>query len=196
MPTHDGWEHILLAAGYEFATFDGINRFYVDQQHQGLIPALAYPISALDRFVTTSAHELEVRARELERGAHDVEVRAEQRVRHMRGELARVGGELSEKSSELEQLSHELETTRAEFADSGASWTRSTDHLHGARVGLSRSPGDRRKKRPADSGGTRLLHRDVALTRHARTRPLSRGASPGTSRATAHEHARSALPRR
>ena len=50
--THESWDSILLDAGYRFAAFDGINRFYVDQDHEYLIPVLAYPISALDRFVT------------------------------------------------------------------------------------------------------------------------------------------------
>jgi FkbM family methyltransferase len=53
-PTHENWEHVLLDAGYRFAAFDGINRFYVDRDHDYLIPSLAYPISALDRFVRGS----------------------------------------------------------------------------------------------------------------------------------------------
>lgn len=54
--THEHWESILLEAGYRFAAFDGINRFYVDRDHDHLISALAYPISALDRFVTPPKH--------------------------------------------------------------------------------------------------------------------------------------------
>ena len=50
-PSHSDWEPILLAAGYELATFDGINRFYVAREHRHLIPALAYPITALDAYV-------------------------------------------------------------------------------------------------------------------------------------------------
>ena len=61
-PTHDTWEHILLDAEYEFAAFDGINRFYVDRDHHDLLPALAYPISALDQFVTASSHDQQVAA--------------------------------------------------------------------------------------------------------------------------------------
>ena len=57
-PTHEAWEHILLDAEYEFAAFDGINRFYVDRDHHDLIPALAYPISALDRFDSFCRHAL------------------------------------------------------------------------------------------------------------------------------------------
>jgi FkbM family methyltransferase len=60
-PTYEMWERVLLDAGYRFATFDGINRFYVEQSHDHLISTLAYPISALDRFVTASTHDLEAR---------------------------------------------------------------------------------------------------------------------------------------
>jgi len=60
-PTHENWESVLLEAGYRFAAFDGINRFYVEQGHDRLIPILAYPISALDRFVTASMHDLKAK---------------------------------------------------------------------------------------------------------------------------------------
>jgi FkbM family methyltransferase len=54
-PAYFTWEPILLAAGYEFAAFDGINRFYVGREHRHLAPALAYPVSALDGYVLASA---------------------------------------------------------------------------------------------------------------------------------------------
>jgi FkbM family methyltransferase len=54
-PAHDEWEPLLLDADYAFAAFDGINRFYVRGEDDHLIPALAYPISALDRYETRAA---------------------------------------------------------------------------------------------------------------------------------------------
>lgn len=62
--THESWEYVLLEAGYQFAAFDGINRFYVDHAHEGIAPVLAYPVSALDGFMTAATRELTV---ELER---------------------------------------------------------------------------------------------------------------------------------
>ena len=50
-PTHDEWEFLLVRAGYVFAAFDGINRFYVAEDSADLISALAYPITVLDRYV-------------------------------------------------------------------------------------------------------------------------------------------------
>lgn len=56
-PTHERWERMLLDADYEFAVFDGVNRFYVDVAHRELTPALSYPISALDRYTPAGLSE-------------------------------------------------------------------------------------------------------------------------------------------
>ena len=50
-PSYEDWELLLLRSGYLFATFDGINRFYVPEERRDLVPVLAYPVSALDRYV-------------------------------------------------------------------------------------------------------------------------------------------------
>ena len=62
--THEQWEEILADAGYRFAAFDGINRFYVEREHEHLIPALAYPVSALDGFVTVALRDLQLKVDE------------------------------------------------------------------------------------------------------------------------------------
>jgi FkbM family methyltransferase len=52
-PSHDAWHSLLTDAGYEFAVFDGLNRFYVERDHRELIEPLSYPVSAaLDGYVT------------------------------------------------------------------------------------------------------------------------------------------------
>jgi FkbM family methyltransferase len=96
-PTHEKWESVLLDAGYRFAAFDGINRFYVDQDHVQLIPILAYPISALDRFVTASVR--------------DSEAKLDQTLAKLNHALA----ELSEKTSESEGLRQSLDHVEAEL---------------------------------------------------------------------------------
>lgn len=58
--SHVKWEAVLTNAGYRFAAFDGINRFYVASGHTDLVPALAYPISALDKFVTAPTYNTEI----------------------------------------------------------------------------------------------------------------------------------------
>jgi FkbM family methyltransferase len=72
-PTHQGWESILLEAGYRFAAFDGINRFYVEGAYEHLIASLAYPISPLDRYVASSTHDLQAR---LDRALEELQSRS------------------------------------------------------------------------------------------------------------------------
>jgi FkbM family methyltransferase len=45
---HDRWESMLLEAGYQFCLFDGLNRIYVHEDHQELVPSLSYPVSPFD----------------------------------------------------------------------------------------------------------------------------------------------------
>ena len=49
-PAHERWEPVVVGAGYELAAFDGINRFYVPEEHRELVEVIGYPLSPLDRF--------------------------------------------------------------------------------------------------------------------------------------------------
>jgi len=58
-PNWSGWEPMLLAAGYEFCLFDGLNRFYALQEEPSLRAALETPASVLDGYVPRRQTELE-----------------------------------------------------------------------------------------------------------------------------------------
>jgi FkbM family methyltransferase len=45
------WEPRLVGAGYLFAFFDGVNRFFVREEDRGLIPELSVPANPGDRFL-------------------------------------------------------------------------------------------------------------------------------------------------
>jgi FkbM family methyltransferase len=49
--THDRWEPLLLEAGYLFATFDGLNRYYVRREEPELATRLQVPVNVLDEYV-------------------------------------------------------------------------------------------------------------------------------------------------
>ena len=51
-PTWYDWEPKLLANGYLFALFDGLNRYYLRTESQELMPKLAIPANCLDGFIT------------------------------------------------------------------------------------------------------------------------------------------------
>jgi FkbM family methyltransferase len=72
--SHKSWEPILLRADYSFAYADGLNRFYVAQEHSELIPSFTYPPNVFDDFILHGHYEsvlsrlnaAEVRARNAE----------------------------------------------------------------------------------------------------------------------------------
>ena len=116
-PTHEAWEPALLAHDYDFAAFDGINRFYVANEHAELAAGLAYPLSALDAYETYELVQSRERAAALaaQVGALRDEVErsraSESLARRARTEIWR----LRELSEDLERYASAL---KAELADS------------------------------------------------------------------------------
>jgi FkbM family methyltransferase len=65
--SHAAWEPTLLDNGYVFATFNGINRFYLRADLSDKLPLLQTPVSLLDDFKTFHTYQLEVRIKDLDR---------------------------------------------------------------------------------------------------------------------------------
>jgi FkbM family methyltransferase len=54
---HASWEPILTAAGYQFVYFDGLNRFYVADEHAELVEAFSCPPNTFDDMeITAHSH--------------------------------------------------------------------------------------------------------------------------------------------
>lgn len=64
-PTHQAWEHLLLEAGYLMSYFDGLNRFYLAQEHRSLQDLFALPPNIWDGFVLASQIELQAEIEQL-----------------------------------------------------------------------------------------------------------------------------------
>jgi FkbM family methyltransferase len=60
--SHAAWEPILLAASYRFAYSDGLNRFYVAQEHPELLNAFKHPPNIFDAFTSIRTQRAEARA--------------------------------------------------------------------------------------------------------------------------------------
>ena len=71
--THEAWEPILLNAAYRFAYADGLNRFYVSEEHTELLPAFTYPPNVFDGFVLSGQHLAETTAKNLEQRLEEVQ---------------------------------------------------------------------------------------------------------------------------
>lgn len=84
-PSHQAWEPLLLTAGYLFALFDGLNRFYVREEDRELLPVLSVPANVFDDFIPAHRHHyikwledtVALRSEELHLARHEV-----QRLQH------------------------------------------------------------------------------------------------------------------
>lgn len=105
---HQTWEPLVTDAGYEFAYFDGLNRYYVAQEHAELKSAFAVPPNVFDGFVLNADQESRLRATE-------AEVRAEQsRARALAAELQRAEAESKQVQAESKQVQAESKQVQAE----------------------------------------------------------------------------------
>lgn len=70
---HSAWEPIILAAGYRFAHFDGLNRYYLSQEKAELQAFFDRPVSVLDGFVRHGEYlaTCEMRRLQAERDVYD-----------------------------------------------------------------------------------------------------------------------------
>lgn len=55
-PCWHEWEPTLLKYNYDFAFFDGINRYYCSREQQHLITSLSVPANITDNFKITRNH--------------------------------------------------------------------------------------------------------------------------------------------
>lgn len=110
-PSYEAWEPILLEAGYLFAFFDGINRFYVRKEDADLAPALAVPVNFLDGYITY-AHFKAQKDLEVLRWEQYADWVANQTLR---AEYQSLAGELAVLRAAYEKLERALTTQRAAY---------------------------------------------------------------------------------
>lgn len=69
-PAHEAWEPMLVDAGYQFAMFDGLNRFYARSDEPALVQELAIPANIFDDFVPYAwTHQLD----QIQQWAHSLQ---------------------------------------------------------------------------------------------------------------------------
>lgn len=59
VPNHESWEPLVLAADYRYATFDGLNRYYVRDEDAELVPLLQTPVNVFDDHILYEQRRLE-----------------------------------------------------------------------------------------------------------------------------------------
>ena len=113
--TYMSWEPILLAARYVHAYSDGLNRFYVAEEHQELIAKLAVPPNVFDEFKTilqVEAEQQRDRAAEALRESTALRQAAESAVAE---QARRAQAELDRLQSGMNRQVTQLNATIGEF---------------------------------------------------------------------------------
>lgn len=108
------WEDLVLSKGYEFAYFDGLNRYYVHASHIELCEFFDVPPNFFDNFVLSSSHYM---CKNVVRELKDLEVRLLDAGKHV-GYLSQQLGHFEKQSENLE---HQLAQSRQELANVYAS---------------------------------------------------------------------------
>jgi len=133
---HENWEHLVTGQRYRFAWFDGLNRYYVAEEHAELLAHLNIQPNVFDEFIS---HHLES-AWERERAAgaalaaagervRDMAVQAERHHAHNTELLWQIGG-----ANERADHAHE----RADLAESrAAALSHRLDLVHADAVKLT-----------------------------------------------------------
>jgi FkbM family methyltransferase len=166
-PCHGEWEPILLAAGYRFVWFDGLNRFYIAEEHvEELTPHFVLPPNVFDGFSFPRAED--AAAPRVEPSAAEVEVVApDGRLRSWRRRIGLGSWKLLRpvvrpvlwrlRSFFVAPLVHEIQSLRAGQAETLRALT---DLLPAEAPAVCTDPGRSAGPvwRPAGGGAVRCVH--------------------------------------
>ncbi len=112
---HDEWEPLLLAAGYRFGLFDGLNRFYAQADDAEALSRLAAPASVFDSYERYEHVRLreEIEAAQAKRPAEVGYIRRlEETLRESQEARSELAGRLAEVEGDLGRAAREAERAR------------------------------------------------------------------------------------
>lgn len=120
-PTHQHWEHLLVHRGYEFVYFDGLNRFYLANEHGELRNAFGAPPNPIEWAERAAVIRASQRSQQLEEQLTQLRsgervVRAEADRDHWREECDRRERAILDLQAQTEAMSRELARVQRECA--------------------------------------------------------------------------------
>ena len=152
-PSQQDWEPILLAQGYVFAAFNGLNRFYVCEDLRDRLDRLATPVNVLDHFVPHEVVMQHERAADLQRrlaceqNRMAVERQQHEEI-HRAWEQDQAAWEQDQAAWEQDQAAWERD--QAAWKRDQAAWEQ--ERRHGPRASRLAGPPDRLRGRASRVG--------------------------------------------
>ncbi|MFC3685202.1 FkbM family methyltransferase [Hydrogenophaga luteola] len=106
--THQEWEHLIFRKGYTFAYFDGLNRFYVSNEHGELIEKFRSPPNVFDQYALVADHHLcRLAINETHKAQQEV-ARSTELVRRYSQSTRRLEAQLTESHERVRRLEADL----------------------------------------------------------------------------------------
>lgn len=118
---HDSWEPLVIEAGYEYVYFDGLNRYYVAQEHAELKQSFIVPPNVFDGYVLNADQESKLRATE-----------ADIRANQSRARATEAETKLAVASERADTATHQLES--AEVREKHTAWLLEVKTAHTEQV--------------------------------------------------------------
>jgi len=111
---HDSWEHLVTSQRYRFAWFDGLNRYYVAEEHAELAAQLDVQPNVFDQYISWHLDH----AWHAERTLNDALAGAGQRVQEMSGQVEQYRAQTSELLWQMDGANQRADqaNTRADYA--------------------------------------------------------------------------------
>ena len=131
---HETWETLVTAAGYHYAYFDGLNRYYVAHEHAELLPALTIQPNVFDDFISHHEDQARSRANELDQQVGQATSRVhdlEQQARELAGTIEQLGRQLVELDAHSRRVEGELENAKNHILQTEARLQQSTELARG-----------------------------------------------------------------
>jgi FkbM family methyltransferase len=193
--THGAWEGMLLAHGYRFVYFDGLNRFYLSEGHLELAPHFMLAPNVFDDFILSgkggpfaaalsrALHENEHRANVFEAHIRHVETQlanVDDYRRHLEAELFTRTEEFGQANIRAAEVSAQLDQANRQLQETQALLTAAEVHLRAVLTSTSwkvTAPLRRLSAAAArvGSAGRRRGRHGITLLRRVVRHPLLRG---------------------
>jgi FkbM family methyltransferase len=139
--SHDTWEHLVTGQRYRFAWFDGLNRYYVAEEHPELLDAFGVQPNVFDAFISWHLDRAWDNLKRLDGELRDTTLRLEEQARLARQEAERADLEAARAGRETARAAQLAEDLRAATAE--------VEALHASLAELE----DRRQKLSDWAGG-------------------------------------------
>ena len=112
----DAWRPGVEGAGYRHAWFDGLNRWFVAEEHAGLIPRIALPPNVFDDFIPLGLHQMTervIRAEAAAQHAQDAFRGLEVRLGEAQAQRAEAEGRAAAAAEQLAAATAQVEAMKA-----------------------------------------------------------------------------------